>query len=84
MSAKTGLNVREVLDIAFELKEQAAARVSTGELNRFFKDVVEKHAPPSLQGQFGRVFFATQVKTEPPTIVVIVNRVQNFGGAYER
>ena len=33
MSAKDGLNIRETMDVAFDLNEQASTRVGTGQLN---------------------------------------------------
>ncbi len=84
MSAKKGFNVQEVLDLAFDLKEQASTRVPTGELNRTINAIIERHHPSSVNGKFGRVFFVSQVKTNPPTIVMIVNRTEVFAGAYER
>lgn len=84
MAAKDGFNVKEVLDVAFELKEQASTRVSTGELNRLIHQIIERHHPASVGGSFGRVFFISQVKTNPPTIVMIVNKTEVFAGSYER
>jgi len=84
MAAKDGFNVKEVINLAFELKEQASARVGTGELNRLIHQIVERHHPSAVGGKFGRVFFISQVKTNPPTIVMIVNTTEVFAGAYER
>lgn len=84
MAAKDGFNVPEVLNLAFELHQQAGARVTTGEMNRIVRDIIERHHPASLQGKHGRVYFTSQVKTNPPTIVMIVNRTEIFAGSYER
>jgi GTP-binding protein len=84
MAARDGFNVKAVLDLAFELHQQASTRVSTGELNRIINGIVTRHHPSAKQGTPGRVYFSTQVKTNPPTIVMIVNRTDNFAGAYER
>ncbi|MEL6397045.1 MAG: hypothetical protein AAFQ71_13740, partial [Planctomycetota bacterium] len=43
-----------------------------------------KHHPASTGGAFARLYFASQVRTNPPTIVMIVNKPALFGGAYER
>ena len=84
MSAKEGLNTREVVNLAFELYEQASTRVSTGELNRFIREISETIHPTSKAGKHGRIYFASQVKTNPPTIVLIVNRPDLFTDTYER
>jgi hypothetical protein len=73
-----------VLDLAFELKEQASGPCRHG---RAQPDDQRDHraAPPvGVNGKFGRVFFVSQVKTNPPTIVMIVNRTEVFAGSYER
>ncbi|MEL6330235.1 MAG: ribosome biogenesis GTPase Der, partial [Planctomycetota bacterium] len=84
MSAKDGTNLHGVIDLAFELHEQASTRVPTGELNRTMHAILDKHHPASTGGAFARLYFASQVRTNPPTIVMIVNKPALFGGAYER
>ena len=84
MAAKDGFNVKQVIDLAFDLHQQASARVGTGELNRTIHEIIERHHPSAHGGKFGRVYFVSQVKTNPPTIVMIVNRTEIFAGAYER
>ncbi len=83
-SAKEGMNVSALLDLCFELHGQATTRVGTGEMNRTIQKIVDKLAPSSRAGQHGRVYYAAQVKTEPPTIVLVVNKTELFGGTYER
>lgn len=84
MSASQGFNVKRVLDLAFELHQQASTRVPTGEMNRIINAIIERHHPAATQGKAGRVYFTSQVKTNPPTIVMIVNRTEIFAGGYER
>ena len=84
MSANTGLNLRGVLDLCFEMFEQAATRVSTGQLNRFVRALIETRAPSNRQGKAARVYYAAQVKTNPPTIALVVNDPDLFSHNYER
>jgi len=84
MSAKGGMNVQGVLDLAFDLKEQATTRVPTAQMNRLVRGLVEHRPTSDKHGRRGRCYFATQVRTEPPTIVMIVNQPETFGGDYER
>ena len=83
-SAKEGLNVDEVVELAHELHGQATTRVGTGELNRTIEGIVARQGPTSKAGTHGRVYYAAQVKTEPPTLVLVVNKPEMFKGAYER
>lgn len=84
MSAKEGANVRETMEVAFELKQQASTRVGTGQLNRIVRSVVEGRIPTNKHGAEARVYFASQVKTYPPTIVLVVNDPDRFTQNYER
>ena len=84
MSATQGLNVDPALALAFELHEQASTRVGTGELNRVMRDIFDRHHPSADQGRYGRLYFATQVSTNPPTIVLVVNRPELFDHNYQR
>ncbi|MEM1184741.1 MAG: ribosome biogenesis GTPase Der [Planctomycetota bacterium] len=83
-SAKEGLNVDEIVDLAAELHGQATTRVGTGELNRVIEGIVARQGPTSKAGQHGRIYYTAQVTTEPPTLVLVVNRPEMFKGAYER
>ncbi|MEM7623308.1 MAG: ribosome biogenesis GTPase Der, partial [Planctomycetota bacterium] len=67
MSARDGLNVDEVTNLAFELHEQSSNRIGTGELNRVLAGILSRQSPASKAGKHGRLYFASQVKSAPPT-----------------
>lgn len=84
MSAKEGLNIPETMELAYELFEQANTRVGTGKLNRTVKGILEARGPSNRLGHEAKVYFASQVKTAPPTIVLVVNDPDLFSNNYER
>ena len=84
VSAKTGKGIETVLDVAFDLREAWARRIPTGELNRWFEDVVEANPPPAPKGQRIKLRYITQVKTRPPTFVVFGNRTEELPESYRR
>lgn len=84
MSAEDGLNVKGTMNLAFELNEQNNERVGTGQLNRIIKGILEKRGPSNRLGIEAKVYFASQVKTAPPTIVLVVNDPDLFTNNYER
>ncbi|MFI4915444.1 MAG: ribosome biogenesis GTPase Der [Phycisphaerales bacterium JB060] len=84
LSAKEGLNVGGVLDLAFDLKKQAHERVSTGALNRLVRSILEKRGPSNKLGTLARVFYVAQVGTAPPTIAMVVNEPKLFTPNYMR
>jgi GTP-binding protein len=84
ISAKTGSNVGAVLKLAEELHQQASGRVSTGDLNRVLRNALEATAPPMRQNRRPKVYYATQVSTNPPTIVLFTNGPELFDNTYQR
>jgi len=84
MSAHEKTNVRETIDLAFELHEQAKTRVGTGELNRLIRGILEQRGPSSKLGTQAKVFYVAQVATCPPTIVIVVNDPKLFTAGYLR
>ncbi|MCF6227508.1 MAG: ribosome biogenesis GTPase Der [Planctomycetes bacterium] len=73
MSAKDGINTFELVDLARELHAQQGERIGTGELNRMVIKAFDKHHPQPRKNKLGRIFYATQVESFPPKIVVFVN-----------
>ena len=84
VSAKTGKGIDTVLDVAFDLREQWARRIATGELNRWFEEAIESNPPPAPKGQRIKLRYITQVKTRPPTFVVFGNRTEELLDSYRR
>ena len=84
MSAKTGKRVHDVLQSAQDLAKRHFLRVSTSQVNRALIDAVNAHQPPMVKGKRVRMYFATQVKTAPPTFVVATNDVDSVHFSYKR
>jgi GTP-binding protein len=83
-SAIEGRNIKAIIDVAHELHEQASVRMPTGQLNRTMKEIIEQRGPSSRLGTQAKVYYATQVTTNPPTIVLQVNKPELFGDQYQR
>jgi len=80
-----GTNVRETIRVARQLFEQANARVSTGMVMTAVRETMKLRGPSHRRGtKPPKVFFASQVATAPPTIVLFVNDIRPFQGPYER
>ncbi|QEH36159.1 GTPase Der [Aquisphaera giovannonii] len=84
ITAQTGKNVKAVLNLAQSLFKQANRRISTGTLNRVLREAVAAHAPAMRENRAPRIYYATQVGTAPPTIVLFVNSPRLFEGTYQR
>ena len=85
-SASTGRRVSHVLAAAAAAGEQHGRRLSTATLNLVVRDAVGRRAPPAPRGMTrrGRVYYATQPTTRPPTFVLFVNDPALFPEEYRR
>src|SRR5262249_32644456 len=79
-----GKNVKALLNLAQSMFKQAKKRVSTGTLNRVLREAVEAHPPAVRENRTPKVYYATQVGTEPPTVVLFVNSPSLFDATYQR
>ena len=59
-------------------------RVSTGELNRFFEQVLEISPPPTMGGRAPRLYYVTQAEVAPPTFVAMTNAPDSIHFSYRR
>jgi GTP-binding protein len=84
ITAKSGKNVQVLLNLAQALHKQASRRVSTGDLNRVLRKALEEQAPPLRQNKRPKIFYGTQVATNPPTIALFTNGPSLFDNTYQR
>ena len=84
VTGQTGKNVKALLNHSQMLYKQSLARVSTGELNRLVRAAVARNEPPQYQNRRPKIFYATQVGVQAPTIVLMVSEPQAFGADYKR
>ncbi len=84
LSAKTGRGVKELLDLAARASKEFKRRIPTGELNRFFERVLDKHPPPTSRGRAPRIFYITQAEAHPPLFIAMCNAPEYITEAYKR
>ncbi len=84
VSGRTGKGLEALLAVAFEIREAWSRRVSTGLLNRWFEEAVEKNPPPAPGGKRIKLRYITQVAARPPTFVVFGNRTDVLPESYRR
>jgi len=84
-SANVGKNVEATIDLAAALMKQADTRVGTGRLNQALRDVLGANSPSMKRGRRApKFFYATQVSSAPPTIVIFVNSPALVKREYQR
>ncbi|HEX7450448.1 MAG TPA: ribosome biogenesis GTPase Der [Pirellulales bacterium] len=84
ITGQTGKNVKALLNHGQMLFKQARARVSTSDLNRLLKAAVERTPPPLVRNRQPKIYYATQVGVEPPTLVLFCNHPQALSENYRR
>jgi len=73
ISAKNGQRVDQVLPLALKVQEERLAHINTGALNRILQKAQAIHAPTSRTGTAIKLFYGTQVRTDPPTFMIYCN-----------
>lgn len=84
ITAKDRKNVKQLINLAQTIYKQSRMRVSTGQLNRVVEEAYKLNAPRYKANRRGKIFYATQVATEPPTLVLKVNDPKLFDKDWKR
>lgn len=85
VSAQTGKRVEKILDLVDIAAAEHSRRVSTAVVNEILEEAVRWHTPPTTrQGKQGKIYYGTQVSSQPPTIALFVNDPKRFNDNYRR
>ncbi|GMR10350.1 MAG: ribosome biogenesis GTPase Der [Anaerolineae bacterium] len=84
ISALEGAGVDQVLPMALQIQEERLRRIPTSRLNEVLLEAQAAHAPPSKAGKRLRIYFASQVRTDPPTFLFHVNDPELVHFSYAR
>ncbi len=85
VSALNGQRVREILPVVDRAVEQHRRRVSTAVINEVIGEAANWHNPIVMRGgKQGKIYYGTQVSTQPPTIALFVNDPMRFNDNYRR
>jgi GTP-binding protein len=84
ITAATGKNVKRMLNHAQMLFKQSQQRISTADLNKLMRRAIDRHPPPLIHKRRLKIYFATQIGIQPPTIVLKCNDPALFPKTYQR
>ena len=73
ISAKTGQRVNKVMPTALQVQEERLVRLSTSQLNQILQRAQDQHPAPSHSGRQLKIYYGTQVRSDPPTFLMYVN-----------
>ena len=84
ISAKTKQRLVNIYKQAQEVYAQCNKRVSTSILNKVLLEAMAMNPPSTKRGKRLRVYYATQVRTDPPTFILFVNDEDLVQDSYKR
>ena len=84
ITGATGKNVKKMLNHCQMLYKQSLERVGTSELNKLINKALQHHPPPMVNRKVPRIYYATQISVQPPTIVMKCNNPDHFPRTYRR
>ncbi len=84
ISAKTGQRVEQVLPTALRVQEERLARLTTSQINRILQAAQDAHPAPAHAGRALKIYYGTQVRSDPPTFLLYVNDPSLSHFSYER
>jgi GTPase len=73
ISAETGQRVDKVLPLALQVQEERLVRLSTSQINLVLQRAQDQHQAPSASGRQLKIYYGTQVRSDPPTFLLYVN-----------
>ncbi|MFA5191789.1 MAG: ribosome biogenesis GTPase Der [Verrucomicrobiia bacterium] len=84
VSAKTGQGLSRLISAVHGVDHQLSQSITTGLLNRNMADAIAARHPPARSGHRLKFFYATQVGTRPPHLLLFVNRPDLFTSSYRK
>lgn len=73
ISVKNGQRVDQVMPLALKVQEERLARLSTAQLNKILQEAQDAHHATSSSGKSLRIYYGTQVRSDPPTFLIYCN-----------
>lgn len=84
VSALTGAKVQNLIPLIDQVHENCSLRIPTNVLNDVVLDAQMMNPPKSQRGRQLRIYYASQVAVNPPTIVLFVNDPELLHFTYAR
>jgi GTPase len=84
-SSVTGQNVTKIFDLALQISERRKQRMPTSELNRWLREVVDKHPPAGLKNRAPKLNYIVQEDDNPiPAFKVFGSHTKFLHWSYRR
>ena len=84
ISAVTKQRLNQIFDEAIKVYNEGCKRISTGLLNKVINEAYALNPPTSFKGKRLKIYYTTQVTSQPPTFVFFVNSEELLKDNYKR
>ena len=84
ITGQSGKNVKAMLNHSQMLFRQSLRRVPTAQLNKQVRAALAQNPPSIHQNRRPKIYYATQVAAQPPTIVLFCNDPKAISPQYQR
>jgi len=84
VSALSGKRLSRILPLCFQIQEGRTKRIRTPKLNKELGRITDLNPPSFYRGGTGKIYYATQIDTKPPTFKLFVNNSAYFPRSYRR
>lgn len=76
--------ITKIFPVIDEIIDERKKRIPTAEMNRFLRVVTTSASLPLYKGKRIKIFYMTQIKTEPPAFVIFSNYPEGIKEPYVR
>ncbi|HVC36578.1 MAG TPA: ribosome biogenesis GTPase Der [Candidatus Dormibacteraeota bacterium] len=84
-SAVTGQNVTKIFDIALDIEKQRQLRIPTAQLNKWLRQVIDKHPPAGLKNRNPKLNYMVQETDNPiPAFKIFGSHTKFVHWSYRR
>ena len=84
ISVKNNLRVTKVIDNSLSIYNRMNKRIKTNELNTFFKGIISRYPPPSINGKEIKIKFISQLNVSPPLFGIHTTNPKLIPESYKR
>lgn len=84
IAAQSGVGLDRLMKAVDQAHTDWTARVKTKDLNEWLYETIQRHPPPAVRGKRIKPRYLTQIKSRPPTFVLIASRAEDMPESYKR
>jgi GTP-binding protein len=84
LSAETGRGLDRLMPAVLKVHRDWSTKIKTRDLNDWLHIAVQRHPPPTVNGKRIKPKYMAQIKSRPPTFVLLASRAESLPDAYSR